>query len=79
MSMDELLDKQITIRDGINMGIISSRVLSDCDLFQRIEQVMKADNIPVTHAIERVSEMCKVCESTVWRSYSFTSKLMKVT
>lgn len=78
MSMDDLLNKKITIRDGINLGIISSRVLSDCDLFQRVEAMMEKENIPVTHAVERVSEMCKVCESTVWRSFSFTSKIMKV-
>lgn len=78
MSLDDLLNKQITIREGINMGIITSRVLSDADLFMRVETIMQAENIPKTHAVERVAEVCKINESTVWRSFSFTSKLMQV-
>jgi hypothetical protein len=78
ISMDDLLNKSITIREGISMGIISSRVLSDCDVYIRVKYTMRDDNIPKTHAIEKVSEMCRVNESTVWRSYSFTSKLMQV-
>jgi hypothetical protein len=78
MSMDDLLNKKITIREGINMGIISSRVLSDCDIFIRVQVVMEKESLPKTHAIEKVAEVCRVNESTVWRSYSFTGKLMKV-
>lgn len=79
MSMDDLLDKKITIREGINIGIISSRVLSDCDLFIRVIRVMEAEKIPKTHAVEKVAELCRVNEKTVWRSFSFTDKLMSVT
>lgn len=78
MSMDEMLDKKITIREGIGLGIITSRVLSDCDIFQRVQTVMEKEHIPKTHAIEKVAEMCRVSEMTVWRSYSFTNKLMSV-
>jgi hypothetical protein len=77
--MDDLLDKKITIREGINIGIISSRVLSDCDLFIRVIRVMEAEKIPKTHAVEKVAELCRVNEKTVWRSFSFTDKLMSVT
>jgi hypothetical protein len=78
MSMDEMLDKTITIRQGIDMGIISARVLSDCDIFIRVQYTMREENIPKTHAIEIVAEKCHVSEMTVWRSYSFTNKLMSV-
>ena len=78
MSLDDLLNKKITIRDGINMGLITSRVLSDADLFMRVQTIMQDENIPKTHAIEKVAEACRVNESTVWRSYSFTGKLMQV-
>lgn len=78
MSMDDLLDKKITIRDGIQMGIISSRVLSDGDIFLRVQTIMDEDNIPKTHAIEKLSNQCKVSERTIWYSYSFTAKLIAV-
>lgn len=76
MSMEELLDKKITIREGLNMGIISSRVLSDFDLWTRVQVMMEKESLPKTHAVEKVAEMCKVSELTVWRSYSFTNKIM---
>jgi hypothetical protein len=78
MSMDELLDKKITIRDGVQMGIISARVLSDCDIFMRVQTIMEKENLPKTHAVEKLAEICKINESTVWRSYSFTSRIMQV-
>lgn len=78
MSMDDLLDKKITIRDGIQMGLISSKVLSDCDMFVRVQTVIEKENIPKTHAIEKVAEMCRVNEKTVWRCYSITDKIMSV-
>lgn len=76
MSMDELLNKKITIREGLNLGIISSRVLSDFDLWTRVQVVMEKESLPKTHAVEKVAEMCKVSEMTVWRSYSFASKIV---
>jgi hypothetical protein len=78
MSLDDLLNKQITIKEGLEMGIITARVLSDCDLFMRVQVIMEKENLLKTHAIEKVAEMCRVNEKTVWRSYSFTDKLMSV-
>jgi hypothetical protein len=78
MSLDDLLNKTITIKQGIDMGIVTSRVLSDCDLYMRVQSIMEKENLPKTHAIEKVAEMCRINESTVWRSYSFTGKLMQV-
>ena len=78
VTLDELLDKTITIRQGIDMGIITSRVLSDGDMFVRVQLVMEAENIPKTHAIEKVAEMCRVSEKTVWRSFSIADKLLSV-
>lgn len=78
ITLDDILDKTITIRQGIDMGIISSRVLSDGDLFVRVKTVMEEESLPKTHAIEKVSEWCRVSETTVWRSFSFTAKLMAV-
>lgn len=78
MSMDELLNKTITIREGLNMGIISSRVLSDFDVWQRVQIMKEKESMPTTHAVEKVSEMCKVSERNVWYSYSFTAKLIAV-
>jgi hypothetical protein len=78
MSMDEMLDMKITIREGINMGIITSRVLSDGDIFIRVQTVMTEEQLPKTHAIEKVAEMCRVSERTVWTSYSFTERLIAV-
>lgn len=76
--MDDLLNKTITIKQGIDMGIITARVLSDCDIFMRVQIIMEKENLIKTHAIEKVAEMCRVNEKTVWRSYSFTDKLMSV-
>lgn len=78
MSLDDLLDKTITIREGVKMGIITSRILSDCDLFMRVQTVMNDEKLPKTHAVEKVAEMCKVGRMTVWRSYSFTTKIMGI-
>lgn len=78
MSLDDLLDKKITIREGIKMGIITSRIVSDGDMFIRVQTIMEEEKIPKTHAVERVAEMCKVSERTVWTSYSFTEKLIAV-
>lgn len=78
MSLDDLLNKTITIREGIFMGIITSRVLSDADLFIKVQTIMQEEKLPKTHAIEKVAEMCRVNEKTVWRSFSFTDKLMSV-
>jgi hypothetical protein len=78
MSMDDLLDKKITIREGINMGIISSRVLSDGDIFMRVQTIMDNEHLPKTHAIEKLSNQCRVSERTIWYSYSFTAKLIAV-
>jgi hypothetical protein len=78
MSLDDLLNKRITIKQGIDMGIITARVLSDCDLFMRVQTIMDKENLPKTHAVEKVAEMCRVNEKTVWRSYSFTDKIMSV-
>lgn len=78
MSLNELLDKTITIKQGIDMGIITSRVLSDCDIFMRVQSMMEKESLPKTHAIEKVAELCKISEMTVWRSYSFTTKIMSV-
>lgn len=60
------------------MGIITSRVLSDADLFIKVQTIMQEEKLPKTHAIEKVAEMCRVNEKTVWRSFSFTDKLMSV-
>lgn len=60
------------------MGIISSRVLSDFDVWTRVQMMKSKEDIPTTHAVERVSEMCKVSERNVWYSYSFTAKLIAV-
>lgn len=78
MSMEEMLNKKITIREGIKMGIISSRVLSDCDIFMRVETIIEKESIPKTHAIEKLAEKCKISERNVWYSYSFTAKLLAV-
>jgi methenyltetrahydromethanopterin cyclohydrolase len=77
-AFDDILNKRITIKQGIEMGIVSSRVLSDADMFQRVQTIMDEEQLPKTHAIEKVAEMCRVSEKTVWRSYSFTDKLMSV-
>jgi methenyltetrahydromethanopterin cyclohydrolase len=77
-TMDDMLSRKITIKQGIEMGLITARVLSDCDLFIRVQTIMENEKIPKTHAIEKVAEMCRVNEKTVWRSYSFTDKLMSV-
>lgn len=78
MSLDDLLNKTITIREGIKMGIITSRIVSDGDMFIRVQTIMEEEKIPKTHAVEKVAEMCKVSERTVWNSYSFTEKLIAV-
>jgi hypothetical protein len=78
MSLDDLLNKSITIREGINMGLISAKVLSDCDMFMRVQTIMEDEKIPKTHAVEKVAEMCKVNENTVWRCFSITTKIMSV-
>lgn len=76
ISVDEFLNKTITIREGLKMGIITGRVISDWDIFMRVQTVMEKDGIPKTHAIEKVAEMCRVNESTVWRSYSFADRIL---
>ncbi len=78
ITLDELLDKKITIREGIHMGLISAKILSDCDMFMRVQTVIENDGIPKTHAVEKVAEMCKVNEKTVWRCFSITDKIMSV-
>lgn len=78
MSYDEFLDKKISIRDGINLGIITGRVLSDVDIFMRVQTIMEKEHIPKSHAIEKLAESCKVSERNVWYSYSFTAKLIAV-
>lgn len=78
ITLDDMLNKKITIREGINMGLISSCVLSDCDMFMRVQTVIEQENILKTHAVEKVAAMCKVNESTVWRCFSTTSKIMQV-
>jgi hypothetical protein len=78
ISLDDMLNKKITIREGINMGLITSNVLSDCDMFIRVHTVMEKDKILKTHAVERVAEMCKVSQNTVWRCFSVTAKIMGI-
>lgn len=78
MSLNDLLSKQITVREGIDLGIISCKALAHCDIYMRVQRVIETENLPKTHAIERVAEMCKVSENTVWRSYKFTAKIMGV-
>lgn len=78
MSMDEFLNKPITIKQGLDMGIVSAKVLTDFDIFQRVQTMMSSENLPKTHAVERVAEGCKVCETTVWTAFSATSKLIAV-
>jgi methenyltetrahydromethanopterin cyclohydrolase len=78
MSLDDILDKTITIRQGIKMGIITSRILADGDIFIRVQTMMEDEDLPKTHAVEKVAEMCKVSERTVWTSFSFTEKLIAV-
>lgn len=78
MSMDELLNKKITIKQGLDIGIISGRVLSDVDIFNRVQTIMEEEHIPKSHAIEKLAEKCKVSERNVWYSYSFTAKLIAV-
>jgi methenyltetrahydromethanopterin cyclohydrolase len=76
MSLDDLLKKTITIKEGIDTGMISIRIMQDFDLWVRVNTVMEKESLPKTHAVEKVAEMCKVSELTVWRSYSFTNKIM---
>lgn len=78
MSMDDLLERKITIREGLNMGIISAKILSDFDIWTRVNTVIEKDEVIKTHAVEIVARKCNVNEITVWRSYSATSKIMKV-
>lgn len=78
MSLDDLLNKTITIKQGIDAGIISIKIMQDFDLWTRVQIVMDKDHIPKTHAVEKVAEACKINEKTVWRSYSFTDKIMSV-
>lgn len=78
INLDDMLNKKITIKQGIDMGLISARVLSDCDMFMRVQTVIETENIPKTHAIEKVALMCKVNEKTVWRCFSLTDKIMSV-
>lgn len=78
MSMEDLLNKTITIRQGLDMGIISGRILSDVDIFNRVHVIMEQENLPKSHAIEKLAEKCRVSERNVWYSYSFTAKLIAV-
>lgn len=78
MSLDDMLNKKITIREGITLGLISSKVLSDCDMWMRVQTVIEKENLPKTHAIEKVAEMCRVNEKTVWRCFYVTDKIMSV-
>lgn len=78
MTTDELLAKKITIKQGLDLGIITGRILSDVDIFNRVQTIMDEENIPKTHAIEILAEKCKVSERNVWYSYSFTAKLIAV-
>lgn len=78
MSLDDLLNKQITIKQGIDAGIISIRIMQEFDIWARVQTIIDEDKLPKTHAVEMVAETCKINESTVWRAVSFTGKIMKV-
>jgi hypothetical protein len=78
MSMDEFLNKKITIKQGLEAGIITSRVLSDFNIWERVNSVVDEKDIPKTHAAEIVAEKCRISERQVWYSYSFTAKLIAV-
>jgi methenyltetrahydromethanopterin cyclohydrolase len=78
MSLDDLLNTRITIKEGIDAGIISIRIMQDFDVWARVQTVIEKEKLPKTHAIEKVAESCKINESTVWRAVSFTGKIMKV-
>lgn len=75
MSMDDLLDSKITIRDALNSGYLSSCILSDFDIWKRVQIIKDEENINKTNAIETVSENCRVARSTVWLSYSRYEKV----
>ena len=75
MSLDDLLNKTITIKEGIDAGIISIKIMQEFDLWVRVNTVMKDDNLIKTHAVEKVAEKCRVAEVTVWKACSFTSKI----
>jgi methenyltetrahydromethanopterin cyclohydrolase len=78
VAFDDILNKRITIKQGIEMGIVSARVLTDADIFVRVQSIMEEEQIPKTHAVEKLSNQCKVSERNIWYSYSFTAKLIAV-
>jgi methenyltetrahydromethanopterin cyclohydrolase len=78
MSLDDLLKKTITIKEGIDTGMISIRIMQDFDLWVRVNTIMEKESLPKTHAVEKVAETCRVNEKTIWRAYSFTDKIMSV-
>lgn len=75
MSMDELLNSKITIRDALDSGYLSARILSDHDIWTRVQIVKDEEKTNKTNAIETVSEKCRVARSTVWLSYSMYEKI----
>lgn len=75
MSLDDLLNSKITIKDALNSGYLSARILSDHDMWSRVQVIKNEEKTNKTNAIETVSEKCRVARSTVWLSYSMYEKI----
>lgn len=73
--MDELLNSKITIKDALDSGYLSARILSDFDIWTRVQMVKDSEGTNKTNAIEAVCEKCNVARSTAWLSYSMYSKI----
>lgn len=73
--MDDLLDKKITIRDALNSGYLSSKILSDFDIWTRVQMIKETENLPKTTALEECAERCRIARSTAFQSYSMYEKL----
>jgi len=66
MSVQEYYHNGI-MKDLLNRGLITPTVYRYMDYFIEVK-ALEMKGVKTSHAVEQVSDKCRVCEDTVWKA-----------